>query len=413
MYTHATGCFVRDSVDPYSPFAGKPFWEHCIGYEGWRWELWGGGLYMCERLWREIRSRRETEITSVIKHPYDVVEIQFAKPSMKYKAGQWLFLQVPSVSRQQWHPFTITSAPQDPYISVHVRQVGDFTRALADALGAGNAQAKDYEGLDPRGMYEVALQNGQEMPRLKIDGPFGAPAEDVFDNEVAVLIGTGVGVTPWASVLKNIWYIRNSPNPPKRLRRVEFIWVCKDISSFEWFQNLLAELERQQPQDGVEFLKIHTYLTQKLDIDTTNNIVMNSVGAELDPMTALNARMNFGRPDFKAFLTDMRNGIIDQSYLGGIESDLKTKVGVYFCGPSAAARQIKNACNVASNADVKFKFWKEQYVFSLSFHVFRNVWLTCSIVSKLFSSQYTRRVSFSRSTYYLMTNFLNYTLLQM
>src|SRR3569833_3839879 len=89
------------------------------------------------------------------------------------------------------------------------------------------------------GKYEVALQNGQQMPALRIDGPYGAPAEDVFDNEIAVLIGTGIGVTPWAAILKNIWHLRNGPNPPTRLRRVEFLWICKDTNSFEWFQTLL------------------------------------------------------------------------------------------------------------------------------------------------------------------------------
>lgn len=70
LYTHATGCFVRDSKTPFSPFAGDDFWGHCIGYEGWRWELWGGGLYLCERLYREIRSRRDTKIIRVVRHPY-------------------------------------------------------------------------------------------------------------------------------------------------------------------------------------------------------------------------------------------------------------------------------------------------------------------------------------------------------
>jgi NADPH oxidase len=70
LYTHATGCFVRDSTDPFSPFAGEAFWSHCLGYEGWRWELWGGGIYLIERLYREIRARRQTEITKVIRHPY-------------------------------------------------------------------------------------------------------------------------------------------------------------------------------------------------------------------------------------------------------------------------------------------------------------------------------------------------------
>jgi NADPH oxidase 1 len=258
---------------------------------------------------------------------------------MKYKAGQWLFLNVPSVSREQWHPFTITSCPFDPYISIHIRQVGDFTRTLGDALGAGAAQAKLYDGVDPNGMYEVALENGQKMPDIRIDGPYGAPAEDVFENEVAVLIGTGIGVTPWASILKNIWHLRHGTNPPERLRRVEFIWVCKDTTSFEWFQVLLSSLEAQSQEaagqpgnDGQEFLRIHTYLTQKLDIDTAQNIVLNSVGADVDPLTELKSRTNFGRPDFTKLFEGMRDGIMDKTYMSGLEGDFKTNVGVYFCG---------------------------------------------------------------------------------
>ena len=366
LYTHATGCFVRDSVQPFSPLAGQPFWTHCIGYQGWRWELWGGGLYLFERIYREINSRRPTKITKVIRHPYDAMEIQFSKPSMKYKAGQWLMLNVPSVSTTQWHPFTITSCPYDPYVSIHVRQLGDFTRALGDALGAGPSQAKDYDALDPMGMYEIALQNGQQMPRIRIDGPYGAPAEDVFDNEIAVLIGTGIGVTPWASILKNIWHLRNSTNPPTRLRRVEFIWVCRDTTSFEWFQTLLSSLEAQSAADAKgasapEFLRIHTYLTQRLDVDTIANIQLNTVGSQVDPLTELKSRTNFGRPDFKRLFMGMKDGIMNGTYMGGLDGSLRTDVGVYFCGPNTAARDIRAATKAVTSNDVKFRFWKEHF----------------------------------------------------
>ncbi|KAF8243775.1 hypothetical protein K440DRAFT_560614 [Wilcoxina mikolae CBS 423.85] len=361
FYTHATGCFVRDDALPHSPFEGKQFWNHCIGYQAWRYTLVAGALYMAERLWREVRASRETEITKVVRHPYNAMEIQFKKPSMTYKSGQWLFLQIPAISAYQWHPFTITSCPSDSYISVHIRQVGDFTKALAELLGINDDQ-RYPANMDPMGVYEVAVQNGARLPTIRIDGPYGAPAEDVFDNEIAVLIGTGIGVTPWASILKNIWHRRNNAGRvPMRLRRVEFIWVCRDMSSFEWFQSLLKSLERQQNGQGGDFLRIHTYLTQKLDIDTAQNIVLNSVGTEVDPLTQLRTGTQFGRPDFVKLFTALRTGILDQSYIGGLDASLRTNVGVYFCGPSAAARNIKKACKKASNEEVRFSFWKEHF----------------------------------------------------
>ena len=32
------------------------------------------------------------------------MELRIIKPSLKYVPGQWLFIQVPDVSRYQWHP---------------------------------------------------------------------------------------------------------------------------------------------------------------------------------------------------------------------------------------------------------------------------------------------------------------------
>ncbi|KAH7137066.1 ferric reductase NAD binding domain-containing protein [Dactylonectria estremocensis] len=367
LYTHTVGCFVRDTPDAFSPFAGRDYNRHCLGYQGWRWELVTGGLYLLERLYREVRAKRNTDITRVVKHPRDVIEIQFSKSHFKYNPGQWLFLQMPSISKYQWHPFTITSCPFDPYVSVHIRLIGDFTRALGDAVGAGPTQAKLYEeaSSDPMTIYEVALQNGEHMLPLRIDGPYGAPAEDVFDNEIAILIGAGIGVTPWASILKNIWHLRNKGEGLKHLRRVEFIWISRDTSSFEWFHSLLDSLENRPDEvrrsSVDQFLRIHIFLTQKLDNDTAQNIVLNSVGAEVDPLTRLKAGTNFGRPDFFKIFTAIRDSITDGTYLTGIERNVRNKVGVYFCGPSVAAREIKSTCRRVTSIDVEFKFWKEHF----------------------------------------------------
>lgn len=83
-----------------------------------------------------MRARHRTYISKVILHPSKVVEIQIKKEKTVTRAGQWIYLCVlpmprrsadasdsncPEVSYWQWHPFTLTSAPEEDYISVHMR----------------------------------------------------------------------------------------------------------------------------------------------------------------------------------------------------------------------------------------------------------------------------------------------------
>lgn len=56
--------------------------------------------------------------------------------------------------------------------------------------------------------------------RISVDGPFGTASEDVFSYEVVMLVGAGIGVTPFASVLKSVWYKRCSGNADLRLKKV-------------------------------------------------------------------------------------------------------------------------------------------------------------------------------------------------
>lgn len=52
---------------------------------------------------------------------------------------------------------------------------------------------------------------------------------------------------------------------------------------------------------------------------------------------------------------------MDGAYIGGLEGSLKTDVGVYFCGPNTAARDIKRAAKEATSGEVRFRFWKEHF----------------------------------------------------
>lgn len=54
----------------------------------WQYWMYGGVIYLAERILREVRGRHKTYITKVIQHPSKVVEIQMKKESTKSRAGQ-------------------------------------------------------------------------------------------------------------------------------------------------------------------------------------------------------------------------------------------------------------------------------------------------------------------------------------
>lgn len=171
----------------------------------------------------------------------------------------------------QYHPFTLTSAPEEDYISVHIRCVGDFTKAFAKALGCDFEKKGEKKGAKDESVVKSVSEDTsgvdpslrRVLPRVYIDGPFGSASEDVFKFEVAILVGAGIGVTPFASILKSIWYRMNYPQGKTRLRKVYFFWICRDFGSFEWFRSLLLAIEAQDLQDSIE---IHTVCDYRTDV---------------------------------------------------------------------------------------------------------------------------------------------------
>ncbi|BGP40115.1 hypothetical protein JCM10449v2_004073 [Rhodotorula kratochvilovae] len=85
------------------------------------WVPWsvGGVVYIAERVLREVRSRHRTYLSKVIVHPGKTVELQIKKEKTATRAGQYIMLNCPAVSLWQWHPFTLTSAPEEDHLSVH------------------------------------------------------------------------------------------------------------------------------------------------------------------------------------------------------------------------------------------------------------------------------------------------------
>ncbi|CAO3573655.1 unnamed protein product [Mortierella alpina] len=328
---HGAFCLLTPDRPPYCKDISS-FWKYWVA---------SGFIYLVERVAREWRAKQKTVISRVILHPSKVVEIQIKKDNCQALAGQYIFLCCPEVSLWQWHPFTLTSAPEEDYISIHMRVVGDFTKELSKKLGCDAEGVSEWEENlgDRNGLVTV-------LPRIMIDGPFGAASEDVFKYEVTVLVGAGIGVTPFASVLKSIWYRVNYPTKATKLHKVYFFWICRDKESFEWFQSLLLALESQ---DLNQFIEIHTFLTGRLRHSEVGNLMINEDSAFADTVTGLRARTCFGRPNLDMEFDRIRGNHPD------------TDIGVFFCGPKRMGKQLHACCTKFSGSGTSFFWHKENF----------------------------------------------------
>ncbi|RKP11573.1 NADPH oxidase B [Piptocephalis cylindrospora] len=345
---HGSWCEMQPDREPKCEHAGV-FWKYWI---------FSGILYTIERILREVRARRGTFITKVLLHPSDVVEIQFRRADISYKPGQYIILSCPEVSLLEWHPFTLTSAPQEDFLSIHMRQAGDFTQAFARRLGCG-------PNLETKKMESVTEKTEQPLlPVIHIDGPFGSASQDVFKYEVITLFAAGIGVTPFASILKSIWYRIHYPDGSgsmgrsMRLKKVHFYWICRDYQTVEWFQDLLRALE-EEDKDGL--LEIQVYLTGELSTEQIHNVALNDAsnkGLETngdgprDAMTGLQAPTYYGRPNMDVIFERLS----DQYH--------STDVGVFVCGPKSLEKSIHVAANTHSQAGedgTRFIFNKENF----------------------------------------------------
>lgn len=160
----------------------------------------------------------------------------------------------------QYHSFILTSAPEEDYLSIHIRCDNDISRAIGASVGCcftdsePGKESSDVASLVPESM-DVPPALRKLLPPVFIDGPFGIGFDNVFKYETAILVGAGKGVTPFASILKSIWYNINYPRQTSQLSKVYFFWVCRDFTSFEWFKSLLLALEAQDLDNHIE---IHT-----------------------------------------------------------------------------------------------------------------------------------------------------------
>ncbi|XP_056455547.1 NADPH oxidase 5-like [Gadus chalcogrammus] len=401
---------------------------HCANF--WKWFLVPGLVFLLEKvLGLAFAHMGGLYIVEVNLLPSKVTHLVIKRPPFfTFKPGDYLYINIPDIATYEWHPFTISSAPeQSDTLWLHIRSMGQWTNRLFEffrqpetlasspkrlatslrnkrqlvqtqeqnfwaTVSNGTVATNEDEAVELT-MYRqrssgAAASTGAETltqdqldhmekgegPHLReipaklgdnhqlcnikcyVDGPYGTPTRQIFASEHAVLIGAGIGITPFASILQSIMYRyrrrkQNCPNcsyswceniidSDMKLRKVDFIWINRDQKSFEWFVSLLTKLEMDQADEEPDgrFLEMHMYMTSALSKND-----MKAIGLQMaldllakkekrDSITGLQTRTQPGRPDWAKGVPE-------------VAEENKGKVhSISTCGAPALAKTIKAQC---------------------------------------------------------------------
>ena len=283
-------------------------------------------FYIMERIVMRhfVRNPAYSKIVKVVRHPGNVMELNIQPPEKiggslivnKSVPGSIIMINCPSVSKHEYHPFTLTSCPSMGVWSVHIRCTGDWTKQFAAKCGISFSHNDKEKHID-------------EMPNVKIDGPFITECIDAIKSSVSVFIGAGIGVTPFAALLRDTLTRIVSGNTDIIIKKVYFFWICKDTYSFEWFIELMTEFEGYY-----HLIEPYIYITR---VEDPLTIMLETTNDDADLVTGLPFQSFFGRPNWTSLFKEMNQSHIDDD------------IGIFVCGPKALSTAVKNASEPYEN----------------------------------------------------------------
>lgn len=94
--------------------------------------------------------------------------------NFSYQPGDYIFIQIPKIAKYEWHPFTISSSPeQQGFIWLHIRSVGTWTNKLYNFFDERN-QSQNRETIQVQMPKEPQLISLVEVEQQ---------ADQAWDNQ--------------------------------------------------------------------------------------------------------------------------------------------------------------------------------------------------------------------------------------
>ncbi|XP_015158887.1 putative respiratory burst oxidase homolog protein H isoform X2 [Solanum tuberosum] len=320
-------------------------------------------LYSTERVLIINENRYHVNIRKAVIYTGNVLALYMTKPpGFKYKSGMYLFVKCPDISNFEWHPFSITSAPDDDYLSVHIRTLGDWTTELRTrfekACQATPSKTRNLVRMETKAYNQKDVEQSQaENPMIIIKGPYGAPAQNYKKYDILLLVGLGIGATPFISIIKDILNQKSGYNQQddgkKGPQRAYFYWVTREQGSFDWFKGVMDDIAEH---DENEVIEMHNYLTSVYEEGDARSALITMVQSlqhaknGVDVVSESRIRTHFSRPNWKRVFAQLT------------ATHPSSRIGVFYCGSPTLTKPLKRLCQEFSlNSSTRFNFHKENF----------------------------------------------------
>mmetsp|Transcript_114147 Transcript_114147/g.333696 ORF Transcript_114147/g.333696 Transcript_114147/m.333696 type:complete len:791 (-) Transcript_114147:79-2451(-) len=326
-------------------------------------------VYFVERI-RHVRRGTDETIhiaDATVRENLVMVTIDLGKSSLSYRTGQYSMLKVPEIAQHEWHPFTIASGGGQQQFDLLIAVAGDWTSKFRDMLQSAQEKHK-------------ALPASQKMPDSRpaypticVRGGYGAPAEGMKGKDHIVMVGGGVGATPFLSFLSaacNAVEMDGGGAFPG-LKSAVFFWVSRNPEDFKWV-NKYSQIIAANPSLA-DRIEIRLCLTKTLESSATEDVSETELSlfwlgvqratrrrresGELAAM--LGVPTQFGRPDWEQELAHVSAEL--RKARKKDEDHKRFEISVFACGNPMLTKSLEDACAANTNRKVVMRLYAEEF----------------------------------------------------